>query len=67
MMNLELSLRVIDVICEIMQAKAELKSDDDMYDIIEIIFTSIIAAYRKNDQFALEKLLSNAETIIETM
>ena len=66
-MNLELCLRIIDVICMIMQSKAELESDDDMYDIIEIIFTSIIAAYRKNDPFALEKILSNAETIIETM
>lgn len=66
-MNLELCLRIIEVICMIMQAKAELDPDDEMYDIIEIIFTSIIAAYRKNDQFALEKILSNAETIIETM
>lgn len=66
-MNLELCLRLIDVICEIMQAKANLNPDDDMYDIIEIVFSSLIAAYRKNDQFALEEILSNAETIIETM
>jgi len=66
-MNLELCLRLIDVICEIMQAKANLDPDDDMYDIIEIVFSSLIAAYRKNDQFALEEILSNAETIIETL
>ena len=67
MMNLELSLRVIDVICKIMQARAELDSDDDMYDIIEIIFSSIITAYHRNDSYALEEILNNAEAIIETM
>ena len=67
MMNLDLSIRIIDVICKITQVRAELDSDDDMYDIIEIIFTSILTAYHKNDSYALEKILSNAETIIETM
>ena len=67
MMNLDLSIRIIDVICKITQVRAELDSDDDMYDIIEIIFTSILTAYHKNDSYALEEILSNAETIIETM
>ena len=66
-MNLELCLRIIDVLCMIMQAKAELESDDDMYDILDIIFKSIITAYHKNDLYAIEEILDNAEKVLSIM
>ncbi len=66
-MDLELALRVISAVSEITLAKAELDSDDDMYDILDIIFKSIMLAYHKNDQYTLEEILCKAEDIIETL
>ena len=66
-MDLELTLRIISTISSIALAKEELDSDDDMYDILDIIFKSIMLAYHKNDQYTLEEILCKAEDIIETL
>lgn len=66
-MNLELTLRIISAVSRIALAKAELDSDDDMYDILDIIFKSIITAYHKNDLYAIEEILDNAEKVLSIM
>ncbi len=66
-MDLEFTLRIISTISSIALAKEELDSDDDMYDILDIIFKSIMLAYHKNDQYILEEILCKAEDIIETL
>ena len=72
-MNLELTLRIIDAVCTLIQAKSEMDSidlgvdSDDLGDVIDITLRSIIVAYRRNDRTALEMILDRAESLTELM
>ena len=66
MMNLDLSLRIIDAVCTLIHVKTEMDSYD-LGDVIDIILESIVVAYHNNDQTALEEILDRAEKLKETI
>lgn len=66
MMNLDLSLRIIDAVCTLIHVKMEMDSYD-LGDVIDIILKSIVVAYHNNDQTALERILDHAEKLNNAM
>ena len=67
MMNLELTLSIIDAVCSLIRVKSGIDSDDDLNELIDIILGSIVVAYRRNDRTALEMILDRAESLTELM